>query len=167
MRTADLDNRVPLLRLCFERFREPLESRNQMVREAKRARDLHRRRIRVIRTLAVVHVIVGVDGILRSNRPTRALACNVCNHLVHIHVGRSSRTGLEDVNREVPHERMTKRMAQAGRDGLRELRKQLIRRCDNRVGLFAVKFAELRVRLSAALLQQDVRLDLRLWNRAK
>ena len=160
---ADLDDLVPRLGLRVERRSKSLERRNKPLSNAQRARDLHRRGESVVGTLAVVGVIVGMNGILRADRLACALTGDIGNNLVHIHVGRSARAGLKDIDRKMLHERM--RHTERRRIG--ELGQQLVAGADHMRGLVGGEFAELSIGLGAALLENDVRFDLRLRHGAK
>ncbi len=59
-------------------------------------RDVHRRRKRVVRGLAEVDVVVGVDRLLAAERAAEDLAGAVRDHLVHVHVGLGAGPGLPD-----------------------------------------------------------------------
>ena len=49
----------------------------------------------------VVRRLAGVDVVVRVNLRAENLACQVGQNLVHVHVRRCARAGLEDVDREL------------------------------------------------------------------
>jgi hypothetical protein len=103
---------VPLFRLALEVPGEVLQRGNETRLDLDARGHLHRGGEGVVGRLAHVHVIVGMDGILRADLRARGHAREVGNHLVGVHVGGSARAGLEDVDGEVFHDRI---------DGIAEL----------------------------------------------
>ena len=64
-------------------------------------RDVHRRREGVVGGLALVDVVVGVDGLLRAHLAAEDLDRAVRDDLVGVHVGLRPAPGLPDDQREV------------------------------------------------------------------
>jgi hypothetical protein len=91
VRPTGLDHVVELLRLRLERRGEPVERRQQVVRQLVERSEVHRARKDVVRRLAHVHVVVGVH----------ALAGKAGDHLVGVHVRGGARARLEDVDRKL------------------------------------------------------------------
>ena len=108
VRAARLHDVVELLRLPLERGREGVERRQQVVRRLIESGEVNSRREDVVRRLAHVHVVVGVD----------VLACEGRDHLVRVHVRRSARAGLEDVDRKLVVELARGNAIGGGRDAL-------------------------------------------------
>ena len=50
-------------------------------------RNLHRRRVRVIRTLGKIHVVVRMAILVLSSLMTHNLQRTIRNHLIGIHIG--------------------------------------------------------------------------------
>ena len=94
---AGLDDRPELLGLGGERRVEPLEGRDQLLLDRHRGRELERRRDRVVRALAAVDVVVGVD--LRPP-PSRAAARWATTSFMFVLVDVPG-AGLVDVDREL------------------------------------------------------------------
>src|SRR6185295_3004273 len=66
VRAPDLDDAGPGARLLRQRLVEVLQGRKQPLVDLERTCDVHGRREGVIRGLREVDVIVGIDGLLRS-----------------------------------------------------------------------------------------------------
>ena len=77
--------------LRVERRGEPVERGQQVVADLVERGEVDRRREDVVRGLAHVDVVVGMG----------AVAGEVGDHLVRVHVRRGARAGLEDVDREL------------------------------------------------------------------
>ena len=108
MRAARLDDVVELLRLPLERVRQRGESGQQIVRRLVERREVDGRREDVVRRLAHVHVVVGVDVVAGQRG----------DHLVGVHVRRRARAGLEDVDRKLVVELARRDAVGRGRDAL-------------------------------------------------
>ena len=91
-----------------ERRLERLERRQQVVGRLVERGEVHGRGEHVVGGLAHVDVVVGV----------RALAGEVGDHLVGVHVRRGARAGLEDVDRELVVELAGGDAVAGGRDAL-------------------------------------------------
>ena len=96
MRTADLDDVLPGLRLVIQRIAQLLQRRHEAVNDFLRAGDVHRRGIGVVRRLAHIDVVVGMDGLLRTHLAAQHLDGAIRDHLVRVHVRLSARAGLPD-----------------------------------------------------------------------
>ena len=108
MRAARLDDVVELLRLALERGRQRGERGQQVVRRLIERGEVNRGREDVVRRLAHVHVVVGVDVVPRQRG----------DHLVGVHVRRRARARLEDVDRELVVELATGDAVGGGGDAL-------------------------------------------------
>ncbi len=64
VRAADLDNVGPFLGFGIERIVQNLKRRHQAMNDFLNARDVHRRRERVVRRLGHVHMVVRVNRLL-------------------------------------------------------------------------------------------------------
>ena len=64
-------------------------------------RELHRRRIDVVRRLAQIEMIVGMNDVVLPARLAEDLERAVGHHFVGVHVGRSSGSALNHVDAEV------------------------------------------------------------------
>ena len=98
---ADLDHVGPLSRVAPDRITEPPERRDRLPGRHRVGGDVHRGREGVIGRLAHVHVIVGMDRLLRAEGPAHQLDAPVRDDLVHVHVGLRPRPGLEHIEREL------------------------------------------------------------------
>ena len=110
MRTTNLDDAVPGLRLLIERFSERANRRQQLGLNLNRGGDMHRGGEGVVARLTHVHMIVGVDRVIvlqvrrvlaGAHRRPVLQADEVRDNLVGVHIRRRSRTSLEDIHREV------------------------------------------------------------------
>ena len=97
MGPAGLDDRPERLLLGHQRGVEVLEGGQQVLLDGHRGRQLERRRDDVVRALAAVDLVVGVD----LSALAQAARGQVGDDLVHVRVGRGRRAGLEDVDREL------------------------------------------------------------------
>ncbi|MNT14458.1 hypothetical protein D3C72_1494660 [compost metagenome] len=86
MGAADLDDLFELLDLGFQRLVQVLEGRQQVVNDLFHAGDVHRRRVGVVRRLAHIDVVVGVNRLLGAHFAAEHFDCAVRNHLVGVHV---------------------------------------------------------------------------------
>ncbi len=102
MRTADLDNRVPLLRLVGQSLLQPLEFGNQLLLDRLRDGDVDRRGEHVVGALPHVDVIVRMDRLV-GLEPIAADQFNgsIGNHLVGVHIAGGARAGLKHVDGEL------------------------------------------------------------------
>ena len=91
VRAAGLDDVVELACLGLERPGEALERGDQVVRQLVERGEVDGAREDVVRGLAHVDVVVGMD----------VLAGERGEHLVRVHVRGGARAGLEDVDREL------------------------------------------------------------------
>ena len=101
MRAANLDDVVKFLRLGGDRIVNGLDRRNQRILHPVGGRDVHRGGKRIVRRLRHVHVIVGMDRLLRSHLAAGNLNRAVRDDLVHVHVGLRAAAGLPDAEREL------------------------------------------------------------------
>ena len=91
VRAARLDDVLELGRLRFQRALQRAHRGQQVMGDLVERRQVHRAGEDVVGRLAHVHVVVRV----------RAVAREVRDHLVGVHVRRGARAGLEDVDREL------------------------------------------------------------------
>ena len=129
---ADLDHVGEGGGLGGQRRLEPRERGLEASLDVDRGGDVHRRREAVVRGLAAVDVVVGMDGLLRAERGAEALVGAVGDHLVDVHVGLGAGPGLPDDEREMPVETTVLHFA---------------RRSDDRVGEPLFEHAEVAVDL--------------------
>src|ERR1035437_3866927 len=94
MRSADLDDVVPLICFVLNRRGQGFYSGQKIFLNCKRTTDVHRRWKSVIRRLRHVDVVVRMDRSLASQFSTRPLNCAVSDHFVDVHVCLCSRSGL-------------------------------------------------------------------------
>ena len=98
---ADLDDAGELLGLFLQRLLQMRERRDQPVRDLLGRGDMHRGREAVVRRLAHVDVIVGMDRRFRAELAAEHLVGAVGDHLVDVHVGLGAGAGLPDHQREM------------------------------------------------------------------
>ena len=80
------------------------QRRHQSLRHAPRRGDVHRGGEAVVRRLAHVDMVVGMDRALAAARPRQPLVGAPGDHLVGIHVRLGAAAGLPDDQRELPVE---------------------------------------------------------------
>ena len=119
---ADLDDVLPRLRLVVQRVAELLQGRDQAVDDLLASGDVHRRREAVVRRLAHIDVIVGVDRLLRAHDAAEKLDGAVGDHLVGVHVRLGAGAGLPDDEREVRVELALDHLVGGPDDRLADLR---------------------------------------------
>jgi len=90
MGAADLDDVGESCRLGIKGAVQMSQVRNQVVDNVFRASNVHGRRKCVIRRLAHVDMVVGVDRRLRAHHAAQHLDRAVGYHLVGVHVGLSA-----------------------------------------------------------------------------
>ena len=93
---ADLDDAGECLGLFRQRRMQMRERRDQASRDLERRGDVHRGGEAIVRRLAQVDVIVGMDRLLRSQLAAEKLVRAVGDHLVGVHVGLGAGAGLPD-----------------------------------------------------------------------
>jgi hypothetical protein len=113
-----LDDRPELFALDLERALQALERGDQLVLDRRGSRDLDRGRDDVVRGLAQVDVIVGVDE-LGAALSTQDLRRAVGDDLVGVGVGRGARASLVDVDRKLVVELSVDDLLGGRRDGSR------------------------------------------------
>ena len=96
VRPAGLDHRPEGLLAGDERGVESLERGEELLFDRDSGRELERGRDDVVRGLAAVDVVVGVDA-----PAAEAVRRQVRDDLVHVRIGRGAGAGLVDVDREV------------------------------------------------------------------
>ena len=145
MGAADLDDAVPAPRLVGERARASSCSAGAACSwTATRGGDVHRGREAVVRRLALVDMIVGVDRRLAAALAGQDLVGAAGDHLVGVHVRLGARAGLPDDQRELAVE-------VAARD--------FGRRLLDRLGELRVEPADARVHPRRRLLDEAQRMD--------
>jgi len=106
--------------------------------------DVHGGREGVVRALAAVHMVVGVNRLLGAHLAARDLDRAVADDLVGVHVRLGARAGLEDHQREVLVELALDDLVGGLHDQVGDIRRQL---------------AQIRVGLSSSLLEYAESLD--------
>ena len=105
MGAPDLHDPIPLARLAVQRVAKCANRWNEPLGDLGCDRHVECGRERVVRRLAHVHVVVGVDRFLAATRARRQLVGAPGDHLVHVHVRLRARAGLPDPQRELGSER--------------------------------------------------------------
>jgi hypothetical protein len=144
MRPADLDDLFPIGRLGFQRRMQVLKCGDQVVCDLLCTGDVHRRREGVIRRLAHIDVVVGVDRLLRAHSPAHHLDGAVRDNFIGVHVGLGARAGLPYDQREM--------VVQLAVD-------HFLRRCDDVLCKLRVELAEFEIRLCRCTLHDAERTD--------
>ena len=142
--TPDLDDIVPSVGLILKIGPHRFESGQKAVRHHPRRRDVKRAGEGVVRGLAHIDVIVGMDRRLVAARAAQSFAGDIRDHLVRVHVRLRARSGL-------PH-------------GEGELRVQLacghgLRRILDRIGEHRVEHTELAIGARRRLFDDAERMD--------
>src|ERR1700733_6543251 len=101
MSASDLDDIMEFPSLGCDRIMHALDRRNQRVLHAIRRRNMHRRRKRVVRRLRHVHVVIRMNGFLRSHLAARNLNSAIRDHFIDIHIGLRAAARLPDAQREL------------------------------------------------------------------
>ncbi len=101
MGAAYLDDMVPGGRLRGEAAVEALQSGKQPHVDGARRGDVHRRREAVVRRLAQIDMVVGMDGALAAALPGQDLVGTPGDHFVGVHVRLGAGAGLPDDEREL------------------------------------------------------------------
>ena len=101
MRAADLDDLVPALRLVGEPLVHRPQRRKQPLVHRHRRGDVHRGREAVVRRLALVDMVVGVDRLLAAALAGQDLVGAAGDHLIGVHVRLGARARLPDDQREL------------------------------------------------------------------
>jgi hypothetical protein len=140
----DLDDGSPGLGFVVERIAQLLQRRDQPVHDLFRRRDMHRRGIGIVRRLAHVDVIVGMDRLFRAQLAAEHLDRAVRNHLVGVHVGLRARAGL-------PHDE--------GEMVVKLAFQHLLRRRHNRFADRRVELAEVHIGFGRGALDDAERPD--------
>ncbi len=96
VRTANFNDIAEGLRLVIKRGFKDVELRDKLFAKCNHRRHVHRRREDVIRTLALVDVIVWMDLTLHTTHAAQQLTGPVCQHFVHVHIALRAGTGLPD-----------------------------------------------------------------------
>ena len=78
-----------------------LQRRDQIVDDALGAGDMHGGRVGVVRRLAHIDVVVGMNRLLRAHHAAEHLDRAVRDHLIGVHVGLRAGAGLPDDQREM------------------------------------------------------------------
>jgi hypothetical protein len=124
---TDLHDPLELAGAALEGVAELAQPWEEVLDDRSRRGDVHRGWERVVGGLRHVHVVVRVDGVLRSERAAQQLDGAVRDDLVHVHVRLGPRARLPHVQREVvveapldhlvggPHDRLGQARVQASR----------------------------------------------------
>ena len=101
MRAPDLYHTGKLFGFRVDRLAHALDGGNQHPRHSLRCRDMHGGRKRVVGRLRHVHMIVRMNGFLRSHLAAGDFYGAIRNYLVHVHVGLGPAAGLPNAQREL------------------------------------------------------------------
>ncbi|KAH3670745.1 hypothetical protein OGAPHI_001261 [Ogataea philodendri] len=94
--SSNLDDVGKLLSLLVQRVSQGLHFRQQMVGDLGDGGNVHHCWESVVRRLRHVDMIVRMNGFFRAKSSAQNLNGSVTDHLVGVHVGLGSRTGLEN-----------------------------------------------------------------------
>src|SRR5260221_7946476 len=100
MGAADLDDIAPFMRLRRDRVGERPDPRQQMIADLDDRRDVHGGGKRVVRRLAHIDVVVGMDRRLAAELAADELDRAVGYDLVDVHVRLGTGSRLPDIERE-------------------------------------------------------------------
>ncbi len=101
VRPPDLDELAKRLGLLGQRVAQHSDRRDQPAAKRLDGGDVHGGRKHVVRRLAHVDLIVGMDLPLHSALAAQQFAGAVGDHLVHVHVGLRTAAGLPDDQRKL------------------------------------------------------------------
>ena len=130
MCAADLDDIAPRVRLRRQVGVHRTQRGEQMPHHLARRGDVDRARERVVRALAHVDVVVGMDRCLRADHSAEHLDRAVGDHLVGVHVRLRTRAGL-------PHDER--------KFGVELAVDHFLRRADDRVGELAIEHTQVAI----------------------
>ena len=114
---ADLDDVRERLFLFAQRAQQFAQRRNEVGGDALGRRDMHRGRERVVRRLAHIDVIVGMNRLLGAELAAQQFVGAVGDHLVEVHVGLGAGAGLPDHQRKMIVELAVDHLARGADDG--------------------------------------------------
>ena len=101
MGAADLHHLGELAGLCRKRRRQNGQGRREVRLQRQSHADMENRGNDIVRRLAKVHVVVGMNRTLRAQRLAGELAGTVRDDFIGVHVRRSAGTGLKHVQRKL------------------------------------------------------------------
>ncbi len=101
MGASDLDDPVPALGLVGQPRVHQAQRWNQLVVNPARGGDVHRGRETVVRRLALVDMVVGVNRLLAAALAGQHFIGAAGDHLIGVHVRLSARAGLPDHQRKL------------------------------------------------------------------
>jgi hypothetical protein len=97
---ADLDDAGESLAFLRQRSAQRFEGWEEIVLDGRRRREVHRRRKDVVRRLAQVDVVVRMHSPVRAALAAEQFGGAIGEHLVQVHVGLGTGTGLPDHQRK-------------------------------------------------------------------
>ena len=124
--------------------RKVRNGRHQHILQLLHRRDVHRSREGVVGRLAVIHVVIRMDRLLRSHHSAGQLDRAVRDHFIGVHVGLGSGSGLEYHQWKL---------------GVQLSVDNLLRRADDQIHFVMRQLAQFGVRQRRALLQDAERAD--------
>ncbi len=116
---ADLDDIGEGNRLGSQRFAQCLQSRQKPLRDLPAGRDMHGRREGVVRGLAAIDVVVGMNRRLAASNARQDLVGASGQHLVDVHVGLGAGTRLPHHQREFVLQPAAQDLVGSRHDGVR------------------------------------------------
>ena len=128
---ADLDDGTEFFGLRLQRGLQMCQRRQQPLRDFFRRRDMHRGREAVVRRLAHIDVIVGMDRRFLAALAAEHFVGAVGDHLVDVHVGLGAGAGLPHRQREMIVELAVDDLLRRLHDGLCAAR---IERSERQIG---------------------------------
>ena len=117
MGAADLDDAGERLFLLAQRALQFTQGRNEIGNDACRGGDVHRGRERIVRRLAHIDVIVGMNRLLGAEFAAQQFVGAIGDHLVEVHVGLGAGAGLPDHQRKMIVELALDHLARGADDG--------------------------------------------------
>ncbi len=117
MGAADLDDAGERVFLVAQRVMKPAQCRNKIGRDPRRRGDMHCGRERVVRRLAHIDVIVGMNRLLGAEFAAEHLVGAVGDHLIEIHIGLGAGAGLPDDKGKMIVELAVDHLARGASDG--------------------------------------------------
>src|SRR6266404_4983264 len=96
VRAANLKNGIEFLRLFVQSRAQIIEGWEQIVDNSIQGREVNRRGNYVVARLAAIDMVVRMNRLIAAF-PTAKLASAIGNYFIGVHVGRSARAGLKNI----------------------------------------------------------------------
>ena len=119
---ADFDDGGEFFGFFIQCITQGLDGRDEVAVDFNRGSNVDGGWERVIGRLCVVHMVVGMDGLIRRQTRTGDFVGAVCQHFVHVHIGLRAGAGLPHHQWELPVELAVQHVVRRLRNQIRLLR---------------------------------------------